>query len=150
MNDTAAAHTVTLQRVLRAPPERVYLAFLDPAAMMKWLPPHGFSGTVHTMEARVGGRYRMSFTQLASGQQHAWSGQFTALQPGRLIVHEDVFDDPALAGTLRTTVRLQPVFCGTALTVEQAGIPAAIPPEACHLGWQDSLQLLTLLVEAQG
>ncbi|MDZ4145882.1 MAG: SRPBCC family protein [Burkholderiales bacterium] len=140
--------TVTLHRVLTAPPERVYRAFLDPDAMAKWLPPHGFTGRVLEMDARVGGRYRMQFTNLANGQVHAFGGQYLELVPNERIVNDDRFDDPNLPGEMITTVTLKAVSCGTELTAVQQGIPEMIPVEACYLGWQQSLQLLALLVEA--
>jgi len=141
--------TVELHRVLRAPAERIYRAFLDPDALAKWLPPHGFTGRVHEMDARVGGGYRMTFTQLATGSSHSFGGKYLELRPGELIRHTDVFDDPGLPGEMQVTVRLSPVSCGTELRVLQEGIPAAIPVEACYLGWQDSLVLLAQLVEAE-
>ena len=142
-------HTVRFQRVLRAPAERVYRAFTDPDAMVKWLPPHGFTGRVHAMDARVGGDYRMSFTNLSNGQSHAWSGTFVEMVSGQRLVHTDRFDDPNLPGEMVTTVTFKPVLVGTELNIEQAGIPEPIPPEACCLGWQESLALLALLVEAE-
>ena len=145
----SATGTVTLHRVLRAPPERIYRAFLDPDAMAKWLPPHGFTGRVLHMDARVGGSYRMHFTNLNNGQRHAFGGEYVELVPGERIVHTDRFDDPNLPGEMRTTVTLKAVSVSTELTVVQQGIPAVIPTEACYLGWQASLQLLTMLVEAQ-
>jgi uncharacterized protein YndB with AHSA1/START domain len=143
------ANTVTLHRVLTAPPNRVYRAFLDPDAMVKWLPPHGYTCRVLEMDARVGGRYRMQFTSLASGQAHAFGGEYLELVPNERIVNTDVFDDPNLPGEMRTTVTLRAVAAGTDLTVVQENIPAMIPVESCYLGWQQSLQLLALLVEAQ-
>ena len=145
----SATHTVTLQRVLRAPPERIYRAFLDPAALTKWLPPHGFTGRVHEMDARVGGGYRMSFTHLGNGQSHSFGGTFLELVPGERIRHADRFDDPGLPGEMVTTITLRKTLVGTEVNIEQAGIPEVIPPEACCLGWQESLQLLALLVEAE-
>ena len=142
-------HTVRFQRVLRAPAERIYRAFIDPDAMAKWLPPHGFTGRVHKMDAHEGGHYRMSFTNLGNGQTHAWSGRFGEMNPGRRLVRQDTFDDPGLPGEMVTTVNFVPVAMGTLLQVEQAGIPDAIPAEACSLGWQESLALLALLVEAE-
>lgn len=139
--------TVTLHRVLRAPPLRVYQAFLDPDAMAKWLPPHGFTGRVLSMDARVGGRYRMQFTNLGSGHTHAFGGEYLELVPGERIVHTDSFDDPNLPGEMRATITFKAVEMGTELHVRQEGIPAVIPVNACYLGWQESLQLLTLLVE---
>ena len=141
--------TVTLHRVLRAPAERVYRAFLDPDAMAKWLPPHGFTGRVLSMDARVGGSYRMQFTNLSSGGTHAFGGDYVELVPGERIVHTDRFDDPNLPGEMRTTVTFNAVLVGTEVSVVQAGIPAVIPTEMCYLGWQESLQLLALLVEAE-
>lgn len=142
-------HTIRLLRVLRAPAERVYRAFLDPDAMAKWLPPHGFTGKVHELDARVGGRYRMTFTSLASGHGHSFGGEYLELVPGEKIVHTDRFDDPNLPGEMRVTVRFRSVSCGTELDIVQEGVPAVIPPEACHLGWQESLLLLAQLVEAE-
>ena len=141
--------TVTLHRVLPAPPERVYRAFLDPDAMAKWLPPHGFTGRVLQMDARVGGGYRMQFTNFSSGQVMAFGGRYLELVPNERIVHTDAFDDPNLPGEMRNVITLKAVSVGTELTVVQSGIPAAIPPEACYLGWQESLQLLMLLVSAE-
>lgn len=138
--------TVKLHRVIAAPPERVYRAFIDPDAMAKWLPPHGFTGRVLEMNAKVGGKYRMQFTNLSNGQVHAFGGKYLELVPNERIVNTDVFDDPNLKGEMRTTVTFKAVSVGTEMHVEQSGIPAAIPVEGCYLGWQDSLQLLTLLV----
>lgn len=142
-------HTVHFQRVLRAPADRVYRAFIDPDAMAKWLPPHGFTGRVHAMDARVGGGYRMSFTHLGNGQSHSFGGTFLELVPGERIRHADRFDDPNLPGEMVTTITLRKTLVGTEVNIEQAGIPEVIPPEACCLGWQESLQLLALLVEAE-
>jgi uncharacterized protein YndB with AHSA1/START domain len=142
-------HTVRFQRVLRAPAERVYRAFIDPDAMCKWLPPHGFTGRVHAMDARVGGGYRMSFTHLGNGQSHSFGGTFLELVPGERIRHSDQFDDPNLPGEMVTTISFKTTLVGTEVNIEQAGIPEAIPPEACCLGWQESLALLALLVEAE-
>ena len=141
--------TVTLHRVFRAPPDRVYRAFIDPDAMAKWLPPHGFAGRVLSMEARVGGSYRMQFTNFSNGQSHAFGGTYLELVPGERIVHTDSFDDPNLPGEMRTTITFRPVLVGTEVTAVQEGIPAVIPTEMCYLGWQESLQLLALLVEAE-
>jgi uncharacterized protein YndB with AHSA1/START domain len=141
--------TVRLHRVLTAPPERVYRAFLDPAAMAKWLPPHGFTCQVEHLDARVGGSYKASFTNFSSGKSHSFGGEYLELVQGERIVHTDSFDDPNLPGTMKTTISLKGVFCGTELNVVQEGIPEQIPPEACYLGWQESLTLLTLLVQAQ-
>jgi uncharacterized protein YndB with AHSA1/START domain len=142
-------NTVRLHRVLRATPERVYRAFLDPDAMVKWLPPHGFSGKVHHLDAKVGGTYKMSFTNFATGQSHSFGGEYLELVPHERIRHTDKFDDQNLPGEMHTTVSLKQASCGTELNVVQEGIPGAIPPEACYLGWQESLTLLALLVEAE-
>lgn len=142
-------HTVRLHRVLRATPERVMRAFLDADAWAKWLPPHGFTAKVHLMEPRVGGKYWMSFTNLTTGHSHVFGGEYLELVPGQKLRYTAVFDDANLPGTMQTTVTLTPVSCGVALDVVQEGIPGVIPPEACHLGWQESLQLLTLLVEPE-
>jgi uncharacterized protein YndB with AHSA1/START domain len=141
--------TVTLHRVLCAPPQRVYRAFTDPDAMAKWLPPHGFTGRVLEMDSRVGGRYRMQFTNLSTGQSHAFGGEYRELVPGQRIVHTDRFDDPNLPGEMVVTVTLKEVSTGTELHVRQEGIPAAIPVEGCYVGWQQSLDLLRQLVEAE-
>ncbi|MFC3625809.1 SRPBCC family protein [Vogesella amnigena] len=143
-----STNTVRLHRVICAAPDKLYNAFLDPAAMAKWLPPHGFSGQVHSMDARVGGSYRMSFTHLSSGQQHHFGGEYLELVPGQRICNTDRFDDPNLPGEMRTTVTFTPVSCGTEVNIVQEGIPAAIPVDGCYVGWQQSLQLLALLVEA--
>jgi uncharacterized protein YndB with AHSA1/START domain len=140
--------TVTLHRVLCAPPQRVYKAFIDPDAMAKWLPPHGFTGRVLEIDARSGGRYRMQFTNLSTGHSHAFGGEYRELVPGQRIVHTDRFDDPNLPGEMLVTITLKEVSVGTELQIQQAGIPAAIPVEACNVGWQQSLDLLRQLVEA--
>jgi uncharacterized protein YndB with AHSA1/START domain len=145
-----AGNTVRIHRVLRAPAERVYRAFVEPEAMVKWLPPHGYVGTVERMEARVGGGYRMSFRDFASGKAHAFGGTYVELRPGEVIRYTDRFDDPNLAGEMRVTVRFRTVACGTELTVEQEGVPPVIPVEFCYLGWQESLELLAKLVEGVG
>jgi uncharacterized protein YndB with AHSA1/START domain len=144
-----ATNTIRLHRVLRAPPERVYRAFLDPDAMSKWLPPNGFTGRVHHLEAKVGGSYRMSFTNFTTGHSHAFGGKYLELQPNERIVHTDVFDDPNLPGEMKVTLTFKAVSVGTELNVVQEGVPAAIPAEACYLGWQDSLTLLARLVEPE-
>ena len=141
--------TVTLHRVLRATPERIYRAFTDPDAMAKWLPPHGFTGKVHQMDPRVGGSYRMSFTNFTSGHSHSFGGKYLELQKNERLRYSAVFDDPNLPGEMRTTVTIKPVSCGVELAIVQEGIPAAIPSEACYLGWQESLVLLGHLVEAE-
>ncbi len=142
-------HTVRLHRVLKASPERVYRAFLDAAAMAKWLPPNGFTGNVHHLDAKVGGRYDMSFTNFTTGHSHAFGGEYLELVPHERIRYTARFDDPNLPGRMQTTVSLRAVFCGVALDIVQEGIPEAIPPEACYLGWQESLVLLAQLVEAE-
>lgn len=144
-----ATHTIHLHRVIRAVPERVYRAFLDADAMAKWLPPNGFTGRVHQLDAKVGGHYGMSFTNFTTGHSHSFGGEYLELVPHERIRYTGVFDDPNLPGTMQTTVTLRPVFCGTELNVVQEGIPGVIPPEACHLGWQESLVLLVKLVEAE-
>ena len=141
--------TVRFHRVLKAPPERVYRAFLDPDAMVRWLPPYGFTAQVHQMEARVGGRYRMSFTNFSSGRSHAFGGEYLELVPNERIRNTDRFDDANLPGEMVTTVTLRPVSCGTELTVVQEGIPEVIPVEMCVLGWQESLEQLARLVEPE-
>ena len=141
--------TVTLHRVLRAPPERIYRAFLDADAMAKWLPPHGFTGKVHHLDACVGGSYRMSFTNFSTGDSHAFGGQYLELVPFERIRHSDGFDDPNLPGMMVTTIVLRAVSCGTEVSIVQEGIPEVIPTEACYLGWQESLLLLAQLVEAE-
>lgn len=140
--------TVRLHRVIRATPERLYRAFLDPDAMAKWLPPHGFTGKVHHLDASVGGTYRMSFTNFSSGHSHAFGGTYVELVPNKRLRYTDRFDDPSLPGEMQTTITLAQVSCGTELHVAQEGIPDVIPVEQCYLGWQESLALLTLLVEA--
>jgi uncharacterized protein YndB with AHSA1/START domain len=142
-------NAVRFQRVLRATSERVYRAFLDPDAMAKWLPPNGFTGKVHHLEAKVGGTYRMSFTNFTSGNSHSFGGTYVELVPNERIRHTDKFDDPNLPGEMMVTITLKKVFCGTELNIVQEGIPDVIPPEACCLGWQESLALLAMLVEAE-
>ncbi|WP_018974260.1 SRPBCC family protein [Rudaea cellulosilytica] len=141
--------TIRLHRVLRAPPERIYRAFLDAAALSKWLPPNGFTCTVHELEAKVGGRYRMSFTNFSAGGGHDFGGTYLELVPNQRIRHDDRFDDPNLPGTMITTIDLRAVICGTEVNIVQEGIPDAIPPEMCYLGWQESLVLLGKLVEVE-
>jgi uncharacterized protein YndB with AHSA1/START domain len=142
-----STNTVRLHRVLRAAPERIYNAFLTPASMAKWLPPNGYTGTVHAMDARVGGAYKMSFTEIGSGHSHSFGGEYRELRPGALLRYTATFDDPSLPGEMQTTVTLTAVSCGTEVQIVQEGIPAAIPVEQCYLGWQQSLVLLGLLVE---
>lgn len=139
--------TVRLQRVLKAPPERVYRAFLDPGALVKWLPPHGFTGTVHQMDARVGGGYHMSFTNFGTGHSHSFSAEYVELKPADRIRHVDRFDDPNMPGEMQVTVSLKAVACGTDIEIVQEGIPDMIPTEFCYLGWQESLSLLANVVE---
>ena len=141
-------NTVRFHRVLRAAPERVYRAFLDPDAMAKWLPPNGFTGKVHHLDAKVGGTYRMSFTNFSTGRGHSFGGTYLELVPHERIRHADQFDDPNLPGETQTTITLKEVSCGTELTIVQEGLPGAIPPETCCPGWQESLTLLAKLVEA--
>ena len=141
--------TVTLHRVLKAKPDRVYRAFLDVAAMAKWLPPHGFTCTVHHMDAKVGGTFRMSFENFSTGVSSSFGGEYLELVPGQLLRYTDRFDDPDLPGELQVTVSLKAVMCGTELSVVQSGIPAVIPVEMCYVGWQESLGQLALLVEPE-
>jgi uncharacterized protein YndB with AHSA1/START domain len=145
----ASANTVRLHRVLRATPERVYRAFLDPAALSKWLPPNGFTCTVHHVDAKVGGTYKMSFTNFTTGKSHSFGGTYLELVPFERIRYTDKFDDPNLAGEMITTITLKKVSVGTELNIVQEGIPPAIPAEACYLGWNESLMLLAKLVEAE-
>lgn len=142
-------NTIRLHRVLRAPPERVYRAFLDPDAMVKWLPPNGFTGKMHHIDVREGGSYKMSFTNFSTGSSHAFGGEYVELAPNERIRYTDQFDDPNLPGTLQVTISLQQVSCGTELNILQEGVPDVIPAEACYLGWQESLVLLAKLVEAE-
>jgi uncharacterized protein YndB with AHSA1/START domain len=146
---TNTTNTVRLHRVLRTKPERVYKAFLDPDAMAKWLPPYGYTCKVHQLEAKVGGTYRMSFTNFGTGNGHSFGGKYLELAPGERIRYTDKFDDPNLPGEMITTVSLKAVSCGTELNVVQEGIPAAIPAEMCYLGWQESLIQLATLVEPE-
>jgi len=141
--------TVRLHRVLRTKPERVYKAFLDADAMAKWLPPYGFTCKVHQMDVRVGGTFKMSFTNFGSGHAHSFGGEYLELVPGERIRYTDRFDDPNLPGEMITTVILKPVVCGTEVSIVQEGIPAVIPPEMCYLGWQESLAQLATLVEPE-
>jgi uncharacterized protein YndB with AHSA1/START domain len=144
-----AGHTIRLHRVLRTKPERIYRAFLDAEAMAKWLPPYGFTCKVHHMDARVGGTFRMSFTNFTTGNGHAFGGEYRELVPSEKIRYTDVFDDPNLSGEMQTTVTLKPVLTGTEMHVVQEGIPEAVPPEMCYLGWQESLEQLARLVEPE-
>ena len=142
-------NTIRLHRVLRSTPERIYRAFLDPDALVKWMPPNGFTGKVHHLDAKVSGRYRMSFTNFATGKSHSFGGTYLELKPHERIRYTDKFDDPNLPGEMQTTITLKQALCGTELNFTQEGIPAAIPAEACYLGWQESLTLLAKLVEAE-
>jgi uncharacterized protein YndB with AHSA1/START domain len=142
-------NTIRLHRVLRATPERVYRAFLDPDAKVKWLPPHGFTGKVHHLDARVGGSYKMSFTNFTTGKSHTFGGTYTELTPHERICYIDQFDDPNLPGKMPITIELKEVLCGTEIHITQEGIPAVIPAEMCYLGWQESLELLARLVEPE-
>jgi len=144
-----AENTVKLHRVFRAPSERIYRAFLDADAMAKWLPPFGFTGKVHHIRAEVGGTYKMSFTNLTTGNSHSFGGEFLELVPNQRIRHTDKFDDPNLPGQMQTTISLKEVSVGTEVSITQEGIPSVIPVEACYLGWQESLTLLAQLVEAE-
>jgi uncharacterized protein YndB with AHSA1/START domain len=142
-------NTVRFHRVLKAPPERVYKAFLDPEAKVKWLPPHGFTGRVHSMDAKVGGGYKMSFTNFTTGKSHSFGGTYLELVPNESLRYTDRFDDPNLPGEMQVTITMKKVSVGTELDIVQEGIPDVIPPEACYLGWQESLELLSKLVEAE-
>jgi len=146
---TGNTNTIRLHRVLKSKPERVYKAFLDAAAMSKWLPPNGFTCTVHQLDAKVGGTYKMSFTNFTSGKSHSFGGEYIELKPNELIRYTDKFDDPNMPGEIMTTVSIKQVLVGTELNVVQEGVPGVIPPEACYLGWHESLTLLAKLVEAE-
>jgi uncharacterized protein YndB with AHSA1/START domain len=142
-----ATSTIRLHRVLKAPTDRVYRAFIDPGAMCKWLPPYGYTGTMHSMDARVGGGYRMSFTSFSTGKSHAFGGKFLELTPGERIRYTDSFEDPNLPGEMVTTVTLREVSTGTEINIVQEGVPAVIPAEMCYMGWQESLAQLAQVVE---
>ena len=144
-----SSSTIKLHRVLRSPADRVYRAFLDPDALVKWLPPNGFTGKVHEMDAKVGGTYKMSFTNFSTGKTHSFGGEYLELTPHERLRYTDKFDDPNLPGEMETIITLKPVSCGTELNIVQEGVPAVIPAEACYLGWQESLTLLAKLVEAE-
>ena len=146
---TNTTNTIRLHRVLRAPAERLYKAFLDPDAMAKWLPPHGFTGKVHAMDAREGGGYRMSFTNFSTGKSHSFGGKYIELLPHERIKYTDEFEDPNLPGKMQVTITLRKVSCGTELEIVQEGLPSVIPVEACYVGWQESLSMLANLVEAE-
>ena len=144
-----STHTIRLHRVLRSTPEKVYRAFLDADALTKWLPPYGFTAKVHHMDAKVGGSFKMSFTHFTTGKAHSFGGEYLELVPHERIRYTDKFDDPDLPGKIHVTVALKKVSCGTELNIEQAGVPAVIPAEMCHLGWQESLAQLATLVEPE-
>ena len=146
---TSLTNTIKLHRILRAPTDRVYRAFLDADAMVKWIPPHGFTGKMHEIDVRVGGGYRMSFTNFSTGKSHSFGGTYLELSPGERIRYSDKFDDPNLPGEMQVTISLKKVLCGTEIEILQEGVPAAIPAEFCYAGWQESLQLLALLIEAE-
>jgi uncharacterized protein YndB with AHSA1/START domain len=146
---TTTANTIRLHRVLRTTPEKIYRAFLDTDALAKWLPPNGFTCKVHHLDAKVGGNYKMSFTNFTTGKSHSFGGTYLELKPHERICYTDKFDAPGLPGEMRTTITLNPVSCGTELSITQEGVPAAIPAEACYLGWQESLTLLARLVEPE-
>ena len=141
--------TVRLHRVLNAPPERVFKAFLDPDALVKWMAPHGFTAKVHHLDPQVGGSYKMSFTNFSTGHSHSFSGKYIEIVPNQLLRYTDQFDDPDLPGEIQMTIELKPVLVGTGVNITQAGLPDVIPVEACYLGWQESLYLFSLLVEAE-
>jgi uncharacterized protein YndB with AHSA1/START domain len=149
MATTTNTHTIQLHRVLRATPERIYHAFLDADALVKWLPPHGFTGKMHHMDAKVGGTYKMSFTNFTSGKSHAFGGTYLELVPHARLRYTGQFDDPHVPGDMQTTITLQQVSVGTEVRIVQEGVPGVIPAEACYLGWQESLTLLAQLVEAE-
>lgn len=146
---SSATNTIRLHRVIRSSPEKIYRAFLDADAMSKWLPPAGFTGKVHQIDAKVGGGYKMSFTNFTTGQSHSFGGKYLELVPGERLRYSDKFDDPNLPGEMNVTVTLKKVLGGTELTAVQEGVPAVIPPEMCYLGWQESLDQLTKLVEPE-
>jgi uncharacterized protein YndB with AHSA1/START domain len=141
--------TIRLHRVFKSTPDRVYRAFLDPQALVKWIPPHGFTGEVHHLDARVGGSYRMSFSNFSTGSSHSFGGEYLELVPGERIVHTDRFDNPGLPGTMKVTIELRKVLVGTEIHITQEGVPDVIPAEACYLGWGESLELLAKLVEPE-
>ena len=146
---TNNTNTIRLHRVLRSTPERIYRAFLDADALVKWMPPNGFTGKVHHLHAKVGGTYKMSFTNFTTGKSNSFGGSYLELKPDERIRHTDKFDDPNLPGEMQVTIALKQVSCGTELNITQEGVPAVIPAEACYLGWQESLTLLAKLVEAE-
>lgn len=144
-----STHTIRLHRVVRSTPEKLYRAFLEPEALAKWIPPYGFTAKVHHLDARVGGTFRMSFTNFTSGNSHSFGGEYLELVPHERLRYTDKFDDPNLPGVITVTVVLRKVSCGTEVNIEQAGVPAVIPAEACYLGWQESLAQLAQLVEPE-
>jgi uncharacterized protein YndB with AHSA1/START domain len=144
-----STHTIRLHRVLRSSPEKIYRAFLDADAMAKWLPPYGFTGKVHHADVKVGGTFKMSFTNFTTGHSHAFGGEYLELVPHERLRYTDKFDDPNLPGVITVTVTLKKVLCGTEVHVEQAGVPAVIPAEMCYLGWQESFEQLAKLVEPE-
>ncbi|PIQ87505.1 MAG: polyketide cyclase [Candidatus Omnitrophica bacterium CG11_big_fil_rev_8_21_14_0_20_45_26] len=146
-NTNTNTNTIRLHRVLRTTPDKVYRAFLDADAMAKWLPPHGFTGKVHHLEAKAGGTYKMSFTNFTTGKGHTFGGKYLELVPDARICHTDQFDDPNLPGEMKTTITLKPVSCGTEVNIVQEGVPGVIPPDGCYVGWQESLTLLAQLIE---
>jgi uncharacterized protein YndB with AHSA1/START domain len=146
---SSSTNSVKLHRVLRAPAKRIYDAFLAPEAIAKWLPPHGFTCKVYELDARVGGEYKMAFTNFGAGQSHSFHGKYLELVPGERLRYTAQFDDPNLPGEMTTTIELRDVGCGTAIDIVQEGIPAVIPADSCYLGWQETLSLLTLLVEPE-
>jgi uncharacterized protein YndB with AHSA1/START domain len=146
---TNNTNTIRLHRVLRATPERIYRAFLDADALVKWMPPNGFTGKVHHLDAKVGGTYKMSFTNFTTGKSHSFGGSYLELKPHERIRHTDKFDDANLSGEMQVTITLKQVSCGTELNITQEGVPTVIPVEACYLGWQESLTLLAKLVEPE-
>lgn len=144
-----STHTIRLHRVLRSTPEKIYRAFLEPDALSKWIPPYGFTGKVHHLDAKVGGTYKMSFTNFSTGQSHSFGGKYVELVPHERLLYTDKFDDPNLPGEISVTITLKKVLCGTEVNVVQGGVPAVIPAEMCYLGWQESLEQLTKLVEPE-
>ena len=143
----AKTNTIRLHRVLKAAPEKVYRAFLNADAMSKWIPPHGFTCKVHHLDAKVGGTYQMAFTNFTTGKSHAFGGRYLELVPHKRICYTDKFEDPNMPGKIQVTITLKKVFCGTDVNIKQAGVPGVLPPEACYLGWQESLAPLAMLVE---
>lgn len=144
----STTNIIRLHRVIKAPPERVFRAFVDPRALVKWMAPHGFVAEVHSIDARAGGSYRMSFVNFTTGASHSFGGTYSEVKPGELLKYSDAFDDPNLPGQMRMTITFKGVTCGTELSIVQEGVPSVIPPEMCYLGWQESLAMLTALVEA--